>query len=83
MKSLAELDAFLSRPDIGTVTVDRAPNNKTYVTVYVRRREGSTAINQWADSVSEGLIAISAQIAAEPAPEPAPEPADDLFGDLL
>lgn len=39
MKSLAELDAFLSRPDIGTVTVDRAPNNKTYVTVYVRRRE--------------------------------------------
>ena len=69
---MTALTDFLSRPDVGSVTLGIASNGKAYVTAYLARPNGSFAQhNKWAASVDEAIEHLAAlPVAAARTSEP-------------
>lgn len=60
--TLDDLDDFLRRPDVASVTLSVAANGKAYCTAHFLQPNGSfKPENQWAATIEEGLTAILAR----------------------
>lgn len=62
MTTLDDLDEFLRRPDVCSVTLSIAANGKAYCTAHFLQPNGQCKQeNRWANSSAEGLAGLAAE----------------------